>query len=190
MPAEKKAYHLKRRELVKRFLSSVSLLILEEAHESSGSNFYDIARLCINADYRGADGNPFMKASTEANMRLMAVAGRIEIKVTEKYLIERGILAKPYFVYHKIAYTPDEARIRAELASKHLNFRVGMSTPYQKAYQLGIVYNIGRNEAVVRDALMYRDHGLNCMTGEDQTPRSDTDGNDERERLTGRFYLR
>lgn len=38
-------------------------------------------------------------------MRLMAVAGRIEIKVTEKYLIERGILAKPYFVYHKIAYT-------------------------------------------------------------------------------------
>ncbi|EPJ7084333.1 DEAD/DEAH box helicase [Klebsiella pneumoniae] len=165
MPAEKKAYHLKRRELVKRFLSSVSLLILEEAHESSGSNFYDIARLCINADYRLAlTATPFMKASTEANMRLMAVAGRIEIKVTEKYLIERGILAKPYFVYHKIAYTPDEARIRAELASKHLNFRVGMSTPYQKAYQLGIVYNIGRNEAVVRDALMYRDHGLNCMT--------------------------
>ncbi|MDV5598697.1 DEAD/DEAH box helicase [Klebsiella pneumoniae] len=144
---------------------SVSLLILEEAHESSGSNFYDIARLCINADYRLAlTATPFMKASTEANMRLMAVAGRIEIKVTEKYLIERGILAKPYFVYHKIAYTPDEARIRAELASKHLNFRVGMSTPYQKAYQLGIVYNIGRNEAVVRDALMYRDHGLNCMT--------------------------
>ncbi|MCP6744714.1 ATP-dependent helicase, partial [Klebsiella pneumoniae] len=104
MPAEKKAYHLKRRELVKRFLSSVSLLILEEAHESSGSNFYDIARLCINADYRLAlTATPFMKASTETNMRLMAVAGRIEIKVTEKYLIERGILAKPYFVYHKIA---------------------------------------------------------------------------------------
>ncbi len=49
---DKKSYHLKRRELVKRFLSSVSLLILEEAHESSGSNFYDIARLCVNADYR------------------------------------------------------------------------------------------------------------------------------------------
>ncbi|MEI4920497.1 DEAD/DEAH box helicase family protein, partial [Klebsiella pneumoniae] len=62
MPAEKKAYHLKRRELVKRFLSSVSLLILEEAHESSGSNFYDIARLCINADYRLAlTATPFMK---------------------------------------------------------------------------------------------------------------------------------
>lgn len=79
-----KRYHLKRRELVKRFLSSVSLLILEEAHESSGSNFYDIARLCINADYRLAlTATPFMKDSTEANMRLMAVAGRIEIKVTE-----------------------------------------------------------------------------------------------------------
>lgn len=97
-------------------------------------------------------------------MRLMAVAGRIEIKVTEKYLIDRGILAKPYFLYHKIAYTPDEVRIRAELASKHLNFRVGMSTAYQKAYQLGIVYNLGRNEAIVREALMYKSHGLNCMT--------------------------
>ncbi len=105
-----------------------------------------------------------MKDSTEANMRLMAVAGRIEIKVTEKYLIDRGILAKPYFLYHKIAYTPDEVRIRAELASKHLNFRVGMSTAYQKAYQLGIVYNLGRNEAIVREALMYKSHGLNCMT--------------------------
>ncbi|ELO1949071.1 ATP-dependent helicase, partial [Salmonella enterica] len=66
--------------------------------------------------------------------------------------------------YHKIAYTPDEVRIRAELASKHLNFRVGMSTAYQKAYQLGIVYNLGRNEAIVREALMYKSHGLNCMT--------------------------
>ncbi|MBN4779844.1 ATP-dependent helicase, partial [Escherichia coli] len=46
----------------------------------------------------------------------------------------------------------------------HLNFRVGMSTAYQKAYQLGIVYNLGRNEAIVREALMYKSHGLNCMT--------------------------
>lgn len=78
-----------------------------------------------------------MKDSTEANMRLMAVAGRIEIKVTEKYLIDRGILAKPYFLYHKVAYKPDEARIKAELANKHLNFRVGMSTAYQKGLSVG-----------------------------------------------------
>lgn len=162
---EKRAQHLKRRELIKQLLASVSLLILEEAHESSGSSFYDIARLCHNADYRLAlTATPFMKDSTEANMRLMAVAGRIEIKVTEKYLIDKGILAKPYFLYHKIAYTPDEARIKAELASKHLNFRVVMSTPYQKAYQLGIVYNLNRNAAIVRAAVMYRSHQLNCMT--------------------------
>lgn len=162
---EKRNHHLRRQGLIKRFLSSVSLLILEEAHESSGSNFYDIARLCINADYRLAlTATPFMKDSTEANMRLMAVAGRIEIKVTEKYLIDRGILARPYFLYHKISYTPDEVRIRAELASKHLSFRVGMSTAYQKAYQLGIVYNLARNEAIVHEALMYKSHGLNCMT--------------------------
>ena len=53
----KKSYHLKRRDLVKRFLSSVSLLILEEAHESSGSNFYDIARLCERRLSSGAYGH-------------------------------------------------------------------------------------------------------------------------------------
>lgn len=162
---EKRAYHLKRRELMKKFLASVSLLILEEAHESSGSNFYDIASMCMNADYRLAlTATPFMKNSTEANMRLMAVAGRIEIKVTEKYLIDKGILAKPYFLYHKVGYTPDENRLRAELASKHLNFNVTMNTAYQKAYQLGIVYNLARNRAIVSDALQYKENGLNCMT--------------------------
>lgn len=161
----KRSYHLKRRELIKRFLSSVSLLILEEAHESSGNNFYDIARLCSNADYRLAlTATPFMKDSTEANMRLMAVSGRIEIKVTEEYLINKGILATPYFLYHKVRYEPDLERINKEIADKYLNVRVNMSTVYQKAYQLGITYNLGRNRKIVSEALKYKSNGLNCMT--------------------------
>ena len=80
---DKREFHLRRRELIKQMLSKVSLLILEEAHEASGESFYEIARLCKNADYRLAlTATPFMKDSTEANMRLMAVSGRIEIKVS------------------------------------------------------------------------------------------------------------
>ncbi|MGK3717413.1 hypothetical protein ACSLO9_34470, partial [Escherichia coli] len=36
-------------------------------------------------------------------------------------------------------------------------------TAYQKAYQLGIVYNLGRNEAIVREALLYKQHSLKSL---------------------------
>lgn len=162
---DKRDFHLRRRELIKKMLSNVSLLVLEEAHEASGESFYEIARLCKKADYRLAlTATPFMKDSTEANMRLMAVSGRIEIKVSEKYLIDKGILAKPIFLYRKIGYVPDTELLNKELTGKHINFRVNMSTPYQKAYQLGITYNLGRNTAIVDTAVQFKQHGLSCMT--------------------------
>ncbi|HHT4259142.1 TPA: DEAD/DEAH box helicase [Klebsiella variicola] len=165
LPKDKREFHLRRRELIKKMLANVSLLILEEAHEASGNSFYEIARLCKNADYRLAlTATPFMKASTEANMRLMAVSGRIEIKVSEKYLIDKGILAKPYFLYRKIGYVPDTIRLNEELTGKHVNFRVSMSTAYQKAYQLGVTYNIARNQAIVDTALEFKRFELSCMT--------------------------
>ncbi len=154
-----------RRQKMREFLENVTLLILEEAHESSGNSFNDIAKLCKNADYRLAlTATPFMKDSTEANMRLMAVSGRIEIKVTEKYLIDRGILAKPYFQYHNSTYVPDEIRLNKEKADKFINFRLNVRDPYQKAYQLGVTYNLARNKLIVSSALSYKKQGLNCMT--------------------------
>lgn len=165
MSAEKRDFHLRRRELMKKMLASVSLLVQEEAHEASGESFYEVARLCKNADYRLAlTATPFMKDSTEANMRLMAVSGRIEIKVSEKYLIDKGILAKPFFLYRKIGYVPDTERLNKELTGKHVNFRVSMSTAYQKAYQLGITYNLARNSAIVDTAVVFKQFGLSCMT--------------------------
>ncbi|MFW8953587.1 DEAD/DEAH box helicase, partial [Klebsiella sp. R2] len=107
---------------------------------------------------------PFMKDSTEANMRLMAVSGRIEIKLSEKYLIDKGILAKPVFLYRKIGYVPDTELLNKELTGKHINFRVSMSTAYQKAYQLGITYNLARNRVIVDTAEEFKRHNLSCMT--------------------------
>lgn len=75
-------------------------VILEEAHEASGNSYYEILRYCKNAHYRLAlTGTPFMRESEESNMRLMACSGPIAIKVTEEMLIQRGVLAKPYFKY-------------------------------------------------------------------------------------------
>lgn len=92
-------------------------------------------------------------------MRLMAVSGRIEIKVTEKYLIDRGILAKPYFQYHNSTYVPDEIRLNKEKADKFINFRLNVRDPYQKAYQLGVTYNLARNKLIVSSALSYKSKG-------------------------------
>ena len=89
-----------------------------------------------------------MKDDEESNMRLMAVSGPIGIRVTEKMLIDRGILAKPYFKYIKLTHKP-----------KYMTKR----TDWQAAYRIGIVENEERNELIIQEALQARKHGLSVM---------------------------
>lgn len=132
-------------ELLKKF----EFIILEEAHETSGTGYYDICNHCKNAAYRLAlTGTPFMKDDDEANMRLMAVSGAIGARVSEQMLIDRGILAKPYF-----------KTVHLESRPKYLQKR----TPWQAAYRIGIVNNEERNDAIVAEALRAHEHGLSVM---------------------------
>lgn len=164
MAQDKKQYHLKRRELIKKLLSKTSLIILEEAHEIGSDTFYDVARQCRNADYRlGLTATPFMKNDAEDNMRLIAVTGEIGIRVTEKYLIDRGILAKPYFLYRKTFFNLDKNNIDNELKKKYTNFRLGITANYQRAYTLGVVYNDARNKQILNDALSCVKNHLSCV---------------------------
>ena len=161
---ERKRKHAVRRDIVLRLLSATTLLILEEAHEASGGQFYRLACLCKNADYRLAlTATPFMRSSSEQNMRLLAASGSIGIKVTEKYLIDAGILATPYFKYIDMDYAPDDARIMRDLKGKYLSNNLAMSAQYQRAYQLGIVYNRLRNAAIVDESVKFRNAGLSTM---------------------------
>jgi superfamily II DNA or RNA helicase len=131
-------------ELLERF----EFVILEEAHESSGNSYYDILRHCKNAHYRLAlTATPFMKDSEEANMRLHASSGPVAIKVSEKTLIERGILAKPYFKF--IDTEPVKNLYR--------------STPWQRAYELGISQNPIRNSRIVKECVRAVSYGLTTM---------------------------
>ncbi len=156
--------HLKKKRLVTQILEQTALLILEEAHEASSDTFYHIAQLCKNADYRLAlTATPFMKDSVEANMRLLASVGGIGIRVTEKYLIDRGILAKPYFRYLNVTYKPDQARIDADLAGKFPSTKLANGSAYQKAYTLGIVYNLARNNQIVEQAQTFKRYGLTTL---------------------------
>lgn len=147
-----------RRKSAIAFLEKILFVTLEEAHDVSGSGFFNILNSCKNADYRLAlTATPFMKGSEEANMRLMAAAGSIGIKVSEESLIEKGILAKPYFKYIPV---PRAVKL----------FR---STPWQKAYKAGIVDNGHRNAQVIEHCIQMKRRGLTTMVLVQQTKHGD-----------------
>lgn len=132
----------------RELLEKIGFLCLEEAHEVSSDGYYMIANACKNAHYRLAlTATPFMKDDEEANMRLMAVTGPIGIRVTEKRLIDSGILAKPHFKYVK---TPQPAKLQR-------------GTSWPQAYKLGIMENGPRNKAIVDECLTAKSYGLTSM---------------------------
>lgn len=150
---------LERQRTIK-LLSMFEFVILEEAHEASGNSYYEILRHCTNAHYRLAlTGTPFMKDSQESNMRLMACSGPIAIKVTEEMLIQRGILAKPYF---KIAELTQRPKFLLR------------STGWQSAYRLGITDNEERNLAICYEASTAQRYGLGAMILVQHTAHGDT----------------
>lgn len=148
---DKVAKHERIRLGTLKFLERFELVIAEEAHEISGTGFYTVMAACKNAHYRLAlTATPFMKDDEEANMQLLASCGAIGIRVSEQLLIERGILARPYFKFLKL----DEARKPKKL------FR---STPWQKAYTEGIVNNEYRNKLMCAEVIRGVRHGLNAL---------------------------
>lgn len=140
---------LARRQETIDLLRTFEFVILEEAHEVSGNGFYDIMCECKNAHYRLAlTGTPFMKDNEEANMRLMAVSGSIAIKVTELMLIERGVLARPIFKYFQLG---------------ECNPKLKRSTPWQRAYNYGIVNDDYRNKVIAAEIKRATRYGLTGM---------------------------
>ena len=137
------------REQTIRLLAIFEFVILEEAHESSGNSFFEVLRHCKNANYRLAlTGTPFMKDDEEANMRLMASSGPIAIKVSEKLLIDRGILATPIFKIVDLKTSPP---------------KLHRSSPWDAAYRIGIVDNVERNLHIADEVVRASSYGLSSM---------------------------
>lgn len=147
----KVARHEKLRIATHEILERFELVIVEEAHEVSGDGFYKVMAACKNAHYRMAlTATPFMKDDEEANMRLLASCGPVAIKITEKMLIDRGILARPYFKY-------------LAMSEAHKPKKLFRSTSWQLAYDVGIVNNEMRNKQICAEILRGRKYGLNAM---------------------------
>lgn len=137
-------------------LASFELVILEEAHESGGNGFYEVMKQCRSAAYRLAlTATPFMRDDEEANMRLMGCAGPVGIKVGEKMLIDAGILARPYFKTIPTIYKPDKEAIAGISDGKdgRISTILGRTSPWARAYKLGIVHNEWRNSRIVMECV-------------------------------------
>ena len=147
--------HMAARAKTIALLNMFELVILEEAHEASGNSYYEILRHCKNAFYRLAlTATPFMKDDEESNMRLMACSGPIAIKIPEKLLIDRGILARPYFNIISI-------KVKVPKLLRH--------TSYAAAYRLGIVESDYRNGLIVDRCSLFASYGLSSMVLIQQT---------------------
>lgn len=132
----------------RRILQLMEFAILEEAHESSSDTYFDVMNAMPNTNYRLAlTATPFMREEGEANMRLMALSGQVGIKISEKMLIDLGILAKPYFKYVKAPMPADLLR----------------SSSWQKAYDMGIVQNEARNGIIQDETVRAVQMGLPVM---------------------------
>ncbi len=136
--AEQNAQDAVIRQTIK-ILERFELVILEEAHEASGNSYYNIMKRCKNAHYRLAlTATPFMKEEEEDNMNLMACSGAIGIKVTEKQLIDCGILAQPIFKF----VIPEKSKFLLR------------GTRWQSAYRLGVVESISRNAMILQHGMV------------------------------------
>lgn len=129
-------------------LKSFEFVIAEEAHEAGGNSYFDLMQACSNANYRLAlTATPFMRDDAESNMRLMGVSGGVGIRVSEKQLIDLGILATPIFQISRTEKPPKLFR----------------STSYQRAYEIGVVSNDWRNKRMIAECIRMSRYGLTTM---------------------------
>ncbi|MGV1754852.1 DEAD/DEAH box helicase [Agrobacterium sp. CG674] len=138
LATEKFEKKTKRRNAILKFLALIEVVIGEEAHEAGGSSYFQILKHCKNASIRVAlTATPFMRDSAADNMRLMAAFGPVLIDISEKLLIDRGILAKPYF----------------KLVDCEPPKGLHKSSPFERAYTLGYVQGQTMLDAMLIDAL-------------------------------------
>jgi superfamily II DNA or RNA helicase len=129
---------------------SIEFLIAEEAHEAGGNSYFEVCKAMRKAHYRLAlTATPLMRDG-ESNVRLVAMFGPIRIEVTEKQLIDAGILARPFFKYIQIDAKKQPPTLRR-------------TTPWQKAEELGVVENHTRNKHICAEVIRAARWGLPSM---------------------------
>jgi superfamily II DNA or RNA helicase len=142
------------------------VLIFDELHRVAADTAYEVA-LHINAPARlGASATPQRTDGKE--LKLWAAIGEITSRITAGELIEKGILARPRFVF----LTPPATYI-------------SRGTKWNDAYLAGIVLNTGRNDLIVKKAKELAAEGLTTYIHTDRLDHGEL----LRGRLPGSVFL-
>lgn len=130
---EKKAKSkYKKYKEVMEFMESIRVMIADEVHHSKADTWYSSLSLCENASYRVGLTGTVDKKDKMGWMRLQAIFSDIITKVSNEYLIDKGISSKPTI------------RLLPVLEPRNIE----LINNYLEAYRLGIVENDFRNEMV------------------------------------------
>lgn len=122
------------------FMESIRVMIADEVHHSKADTWYSSLSLCENASYRVGLTGTVDKKDEVGWMRLQAVFSDIVTKVSNEYLIDKGISSKP-----TIRLVPIQEPRNIELLNNYL-----------EAYKAGIVENDARNEIIVKLVTAYK----------------------------------
>jgi superfamily II DNA or RNA helicase len=129
----------KNRRLPREWLSGVSLLILDECHNSTSDSYYTVTQAFSRTHRRiGLSATPFRRGELNA-MKLIACCGEEAYTIPTRTLIDLGILAQPniYMLqYENISDTQFETNNRL--------------FNYDEAYDAFICRNSLRNRALIQ----------------------------------------
>lgn len=116
------------------FMESIRVMIADEVHHSKATTWYESLPLCSNAIYRVGLTGTVDKKDKMGWMRLQAIFSDVITRVSNEYLIEKGISSKP-----TIRLVPIQEPRNIEIIGN-----------YMEAYRLGIVENEVRNEMIAQ----------------------------------------
>lgn len=122
------------------FMESIKVMIADEVHHSKSDTWHTCLSLCENAIYRIGLTGTVDKKDEMGYQRLQAIFSHIVTKVSNEFLIERGISSKP-----TIRIIPVQEPRNIEIVGN-----------YMEAYKLGIVENDFRNQTIANLAVAYK----------------------------------
>lgn len=122
-------------------LRDFRFVVVDEAHRVGSEQFNSILSLTVNAGYRlGLTATPFMKDNVIYDMYLQGFTGPVVYRISATELIEKGILAQPFFRFYPIT-SPD---LKGE-------------KDWRDIYLKGIIDNEKRNEIIIDQAIRLSD---------------------------------
>ncbi|USL89510.1 ATP-dependent DNA helicase [Bacillus phage vB_BceH_LY2] len=121
------------------FIKSIRVIVCDESHRSKGETWFDTITKCENAQYRVGLTGTVNKKDELLYRRITGLFGDIVTKVSNDYLINRGVTSKP-----RIRFVDIKTPRGIELAESFL-----------EAYKLGVVENDYRSEIAVKLAVAF-----------------------------------